>query len=162
MGRTQDYFRAVGTRIVRGRTFVDGDAGGGPVMVVNAGLAAQLWGEADALGRCVVVGGLPCVEVVGVSEDRRHVSVTGVYDEWFVFFSQASLYIDGAAPRTLLVRARGAGRDAVGPVAAALRGTAGDLPYINVRPLADLVDDQTRSWSTTRRGPGDSGSPSSA
>ena len=96
--------------------------------------------------RCVVVGGQPCVEVVGVSEDRRQVSVTGVHDEWFVPFSQASLYIGDAAPQTLLVRARGTGRDAVGPVAAALRGTAADLPYINVRSLADLVDDQTRSW----------------
>ena len=143
---SQDYFRTVGTRIVRGRGFVDDDAGGRPVMVVNAGLAAQLWGDANALGRCVVVGGQPCVEVVGVSEDRRHVSVTGVHDEWFVPFSQASLYIDGAAPRTLLARARGTGGDAVGPVAAALRGTAADLPFINVRSLADLVDGQTRSW----------------
>ena len=143
---SQDYFRTVGTRILRGRAFVDNDAGGRPVMVVNAGLAARLWGEADALGRCVVVGGLPCVEVVGVSEDRRHVSVTGVHNEWFVPFSQASLYNNDAAPQTLLVRARGPGRDAVGPVAAALRGTDADLPYINVRSLADLVDDQTRSW----------------
>ena len=143
---SQDYFRTVGTRILRGRAFVDSDTGGRPVMVVNAGLAARLWGESDALGRCVVVGGLPCVEVVGVSEDRRHVSVTGVHDEWFVPFSQASLYDNDAAPLTLFVRARGPGRDAVGPVAAALRGTDADLPYINVRSLADLVDDQTRSW----------------
>ena len=143
---SQDYFRTVGTRIVRGRAFVNDAAGGRPVMVVNAGLAEQLWGASDAIGQCVVVGGLPCVEVVGVSEDRRHVSVTGVHDEWFVPFSQASLYIGDAAPQTLLVRARGTGRDAVGPVAVVLRGTAADLPYINVRSLADLVDDQTRSW----------------
>ena len=86
-------------------------------MVVNAGLAEQLWGASDAIGQCVVVGGQPCVEVVGVSEDRRHVSVTGVHDEWFVPFSQASSYIGDAAPPTLLVRARRTGRDAVGPVA---------------------------------------------
>lgn len=143
---SQGYFRTVGTRILRGRAFVDDDAGGRPVMVVNAGLAAQLWGEADALGRCLAVGGQPCVEVVGISEDRRHVSVTGVHDEWFVPFSQASLYISDAAPQTLFVRARGTGRDAAGPVAAALRADASDLPYVDVRSLADLVDDQTRSW----------------
>lgn len=143
---SQGYFGTVGTRILRGRAFVDDDIGGRPVMVVNAGLAVQLWGTRDALGRCVVVGGLPCVEVVGVSEDRRHVSVTGVHDEWFVPYSQASLYDNAAAPQTLLVRAHGTGRDVVGPVAAALRGTDADLPYINVRPLADVVDDQTRSW----------------
>lgn len=143
---SQGYFRTVGTRILRGRAFVDDDAGGRPVIVMNASLAAQLWGASDALGRCVIVGGLPCVEVVGVSEDRRHVSVTGVHNEWFVPFSQASLYIDDAAPQTLLVRARGTGHVAAGPIAAALRGTDADLPYINVRSLSDLVDEQTRSW----------------
>ena len=144
---SQDYFRTVGTRILRGRAFVDDDdIGGRPVVVLNAGLAAQLWGEADALGRCVVIGALACVEVVGVSEDRRHVSVTGVHDELFVPFGQASLYIDGAAPHTLLARTRGTARAAVGPVAAVLRGTDPGLPFINVRLLADLVDDQTRSW----------------
>ena len=108
---SQDYFRTVGTRILRGRAFVDNDAGGRPVMVVNAGLAARLWGEADALGRCVVVGGLPCVEVVGVSEDRRHVSVTGVHDEWFVPFSQAYLYNnDGGAPDAARAGARSRAR----------------------------------------------------
>ena len=60
--------------------------------------------------------------------------------------SQASSYVDDAAPRTLLVRSRGPARAAVGPVAAALRGTDPDLPFIQVRLLADLVDDQTRSW----------------
>ncbi len=143
---SQDYFHTVGTRILRGRAFVDGDTGGPPVMVMNAGLAEQLWGVSDALGRCVVVGGMSCVEIVGISEDRRHVSVTGVHDELFVPLNQASLYIDGAAPRTLVVRARGAGRAAVGPVATALRGSDADLPFIDVRLLADLVDDQTRSW----------------
>ncbi len=141
------YFRTVGTRILRGRGFEDGDAGGGPVAVVNVGLAEQLWGASDAIGRCVVVGGVPCVEVVGVNEDRRHVSVTGVHGELFVPLSQAALYIgDDVAPRTLLVRARGSGRAAVGAVAAELRGFDEDLPFVDVRLLADLVDDQTRSW----------------
>ena len=141
-----DYFRTVGTVVLRGRAFGDDDGGGRPVAVVNVGLAEQLWGASDALGRCVVVGGVPCVEIVGVSEDRRHVSVTGVHGELFVPLGQASLYIDDATPRTLLVRARGAGRAAVGPVAAALRSSDADLPFVDVRLVADLVDDQTRSW----------------
>ena len=58
------------------------------MIVVNEGLAARLWPDAEALGRCVVVGGLPCVEGVGVSEDRRHVSLTGAHHEVFVPWSQ--------------------------------------------------------------------------
>ena len=143
---SRGYFRTVGTRIVRGRGFTADDAGGRPVLVVNEGLAGELWGAADPLGRCVVIGGLPCVEVVGVSENRRPVTVTGGHDEVFVPASQASSYVDDAAPRTLLVRSRGPARAAVGAVAAALRGTDPDLPFIRVRLLADLVDDQTRSW----------------
>lgn len=143
---SRGYFRTVGTRIVRGRGFAADDAGGRPVLVLNEALAGELWGAADPLGRCVVIGGLPCVEVVGVSENRRPVTVTGGHDEVFVPASQASSYVDDAAPRTLLVRSRGPARAAVGPVAAALRGADPDLPFIQVRLLADLVDDQTRSW----------------
>lgn len=83
-----DYFATVGTRILRGRRFAADDAGGRAVIVVNEGLAARLWPDAEALGRCVVVGGLPCVEGVGVSEDRRHVSLTGAHHEVFVPWSQ--------------------------------------------------------------------------
>lgn len=140
------YFRTVGTRILRGRAFEGHDPGGGPVAVVNVGLAEQLWGASEAIGRCVVVGGVPCVEVIGLSEDRRHVSVTGVHGEIFVPLSQATLYSDNAAPGTLLVRARGAARATLGPVAVELRGADENLPFIDVRLLVDLVDDQTRSW----------------
>ena len=141
-----DYFATVGTRILRGRRFAAADAGGRAVVVINEGLAARLWPDAEALGRCVALGGLPCVEVVGVSEDRRHVSVTGVHHEVFVPWSQTARYVAGPTAPTLLVRSRGVAREAVGPVAAALRGADPGLPFLDVRLLADLVDGQTRSW----------------
>lgn len=141
-----DYFATVGTRILRGRRFAAADAGGRAVVVINEGLAARLWPDAKALGRCVAIGGLPCVEVVGVSEDRRHVSVTGVHHEVFVPWSQTARYVAGPTAPTLLVRSRGVAREAVGPVAAALRGADPGLPFLDVRLLADLVDGQTRSW----------------
>ena len=141
-----DYFATVGTRILRGRRFAAADAGGRAVVVINEGLAARLWPDAEALGRCVAIGGLPCVEVVGVSEDRRHVSVTGVHHEVFVPWSQTARYVAGPTSPTLLVRSRGVAREAVGPVAAALRGADPGLPFLDVRLLADLVDGQTRSW----------------
>lgn len=141
-----DYFATVGTRILRGRRFAAADAGGRAVVVINEGLAERLWPDAKALGRCVALGGLPCVEVVGVSEDRRHVSVTGVHHEVFVPWSQTARYVAGPTSPTLLVRSRGVAREAVGPVAAALRGADPGLPFLDVRLLADLVDGQTRSW----------------
>ena len=141
-----DYFATVGTRILRGRRFAAADAGGRAVVVINEGLAERLWPDAKALGRCVAIGGLPCVEVVGVSEDRRHVSVTGVHHEVFVPWSQTARYVAGPTAPTLLVRSRGVAREAVGPVAAALRGADPGLPFLDVRLLADLVAGQTRSW----------------
>lgn len=141
-----DYFATVGTRILRGRRFAAADAGGRAVVVINEGLAERLWPDAEALGRCVAIGGLPCVEVVGVSEDRRHVSVTGVHHEVFVPWSQTARYVAGPTAPTLLVRSRGVAREAVGPVAATLRGADPGLPFLDVRLLADLVDGQTRSW----------------
>ena len=125
---SRGYFRTVGTRILRGRGFVADDAGGRPVLVLNEGLAGELWGAADPLGRCVVIGGLPCVEVVGVSENRRPVTVTGGHDEVFVPASQASSYV--LAPRGRRLRSagrlrrgarRGRGLRRPGPVRAVAR-----------------------------------------
>lgn len=139
---TPAYFGAVGTRLVRGRRFESDDvAGAGPVMIVSEGLAQRLWPNGEALGSCVFVG-FPnpvCTEVVGVSESRRADQITEVYDEVFLPLS------GDVMPRALLVRTHGSADASVGPVAAAIRGATPDLPFVDVRLLADRADDQTRA-----------------
>src|SRR5207302_3508032 len=66
---TAGYFKTVGTRLVRGRVFSDGDrADSAPVAIVNETMAATLWPNEDPIGKCFSVGqSTACAEVVGVA-----------------------------------------------------------------------------------------------
>ncbi len=67
-----DYFHTIGTAIVRGRAFTDGDREGSePVVIVNRTMATTLWPGGEALDRCFHVDhpGSPCARIVGIAED---------------------------------------------------------------------------------------------
>jgi hypothetical protein len=69
---THDYFRTMGTRILRGRGFSPADREGStPVTVVSASMARVLWPGAEPLGKCIRPSAdtMPCYQVVGVAED---------------------------------------------------------------------------------------------
>src|SRR5262249_51274073 len=55
---TPGYFEAVGIPLVRGRDFTTADArGGGCVVIVDAALARQVWGDRDPIGERIVMAG---------------------------------------------------------------------------------------------------------
>src|SRR5262245_52056577 len=74
---TEDYFRARGMRLLRGRAFTGADReGAAGVVVVNELLARAFFPDGDALGRQLKLGGRdanrPWLTIVGVSADTRH------------------------------------------------------------------------------------------
>ena len=142
---TPDYFATLGTRIVSGRGFGPFDtASGDPVAILDEGVAGRLWGGEEPRGRCIFVFPVPCVTVIGVSEARRQAGLTSSVPEVFVPFSQVALYDPAIMPQSLFVRLRERSGTVAAVAAAARAGTA-QLPLKAVRPLRDLVDDQTRS-----------------
>lgn len=69
------FFEAVGTPVVRGRSFDDADGPGSPpVLVVNQAFADQHFGDADPLGRVVIMGGVTFT-IVGVTANARQMSL---------------------------------------------------------------------------------------
>ncbi len=75
-----DYFRALGLRLLRGRTFTDAEAGPGSgprVAIVDDRLAKKLWPGEDPLGKRIqFAGGKPgvqpeAIEVIGIAPDIR-------------------------------------------------------------------------------------------
>lgn len=137
---TPSYFETLGTRLVHGRRFESED-GAGAVMIVSEGLAQRLWPSGDTLGLCAFVGfsNPVCTEVVGISESRRADTITEVDDEIFLPLSHDVM------PRVLFVRTHESADSSIGLVATALRGALPDLPFLDVRLVADLVDDQIRA-----------------
>jgi len=139
---TPGYFETMGTRIIAGRSFEVRDAQDPrPVVVLDERLADDLWPGEPAVGRCAYSGST-CLTVVGVSEARR-TSLTRHSREFFQPMSGADSH---AQPQVLYVRTRDAATEASPSIAAELRASAADLPYIRVQPLEILADDRTRSW----------------
>lgn len=143
-----DYFTTLGTRIVEGRPFGTADTGR-PVIVLDQELAATLWQDEERVGKCVSVGfdrDGPCLEVIGISESRRHADLRGSPPEFFVPVAQARSADTPSVPTTLLVRTRTPPEEGASRVAAAVHGAEPGLPFAAVRPLADLVSNETRTW----------------
>ncbi|MCM2269036.1 MAG: ABC transporter permease [Thermoanaerobaculia bacterium] len=135
---TPGFFATSGIELVAGRTLDARDAAGAtPAVVINRAAARELWGDADPLGRRVVMEwGEPRVaEVVGVVGDARITRLDRT--------PRAALYWPLAQMpsnfMTVLLRARG---DSTA-LAAALRATVAELdptiPVARVETLAEVI-----------------------
>jgi predicted permease len=140
------YFAAIGTRIVRGRAFLDTDTRlSPPVAIVDQALAQALWSDREPVGQCLLVSpNRPCVQVVGVSEPRRALNLRKPDYEMFFPLAQASGR--EGLPQAIVLRTRSAPDRVVTDVATALRGVEPRLPAVQVRPIEDLVNTQARAW----------------
>ncbi len=137
---TEDYFRTLGSRMLVGREFEARDAEGAPrVAIVSAMLAARVWGKASPIGKCVHVGAdtAPCAEVVGVVENVRRQSIFEDSTNFvYLPLAQARTAISS---RLLVIRPAPGGnaRRFVTLVRAAIQTSAPQLPYADVRLIAD-------------------------
>jgi predicted permease len=99
---TPEYFAAIGTPLLRGRTFRETDRGR-QVVVLSASAAATLWPGQDPIGRQVKTGGyLGAVsEVIGVAADSRAVDLARTS----VLFTYLPYWLRGPATASLVLRA---------------------------------------------------------
>jgi hypothetical protein len=141
----RDYFRTVGTRIVRGRDFGPNEGHSAQrTAIVNETMARTLWPKGDALGKCLYVGGLTqCATIVGVANDAHRF---GIREEpamqYYVPLGQEI----GMSGVTVVARPRGAIGAAVDREHRTLAGLIPGARYIDVAALQDSVDPQIRPW----------------
>lgn len=145
------FFPTMGTRVLEGRGFGEGDrAGSEPVAVVSRLTAATLWPGRSAVGECLYVGRpgpdslpVPCARVVGVVEDMRRDDLREQPAmQYYVPLGQER----GIGGRQILVRPRG-NPSAFAPtlrreVLAALPGTL----FVDVAPYTRYIDPLVRPW----------------
>lgn len=85
-------FEAMGTRLVRGRSFTPVDSSDTqPGAVINETMARTYWKDGQAVGGHIRVGNRrnPRVTVVGMVADERHNGITGVVKEKFASYIPA-------------------------------------------------------------------------
>jgi putative ABC transport system permease protein len=137
-----DYFRALGTPLIRGRFFGDADKADAPrVIIVNQAFAKKFWPNEDALGRRIVMGSMSddpkWITIVGIVGDMRHFGLDiDPKPEMYVPFAQSAyfttIYVvrSNQDPQTLLAAIR---REiqAIDPA----------VPLANVRSFENLIAD---------------------
>ena len=120
---TPDYFRAVGTRVLRGRAFTDRDDERAPrVAIVSDRLARRLWPGQDPIGRRIHAPGvLDAADVavqqrwplvVGVVEDARYRGLSDPrFDLYVPYLQHSALLVKHLMVRTTTGPARAGERD---------------------------------------------------
>jgi putative ABC transport system permease protein len=140
-----DYFVTLGTRIIRGRGFTDGDNAIAPrAMIVSDAMAKTLWPGKDAIGQCVRVNAdtMPCTYVVGIAENIRSSSMTS--DPGFFYYVPTLQY----SPQSggLFIRTRGNASRYLETIRHELQREMPGASYVTVTPFTDVVGQQTSSW----------------
>jgi len=149
---TGDYFRTVGTRLLRGRTFSTIDTKESPkVAVVNEALSAQLWPGEDPLGRRFRSSTEPDapLAVIGIVPNARYRlgEIGGAaVPRFFVSLDQ----FDGGA-RTLHVRSRTATAGALtSRVTETIRRLDSAVPVYDVYTLERQINDSGAGFGGVR------------
>jgi predicted permease len=152
---TPDYFEVLGIRLVDGRLFTEADrAGSALVAVINETAARTFWPGQNPIGQCVRVGAdtMPCTTVVGIVTNARRQRLVetpttmiyrpldqldaAVYDRSVSFFGFSFIARTTRNPASLAE-----------PLRRLIQSVNPNLPYAEVRPLADRLGRQTRSWT---------------
>jgi predicted permease len=143
---TPDYFKTMGTRIVRGRAIEATDVAGSPrVMVVSEAMARALWPGRDPVGQRVRVGGdtVPWTTVVGVAENMREERLRS--DSMFSYYLPSVQFRQRSGG--LFVRVSGRGTDYKEAIRKPLQHEMPGASYVTVTPLADIVAPEMRPWN---------------
>ncbi|MGB6875323.1 MAG: ABC transporter permease [Candidatus Acidiferrales bacterium] len=137
------YFAAVGTPILRGRSFLESDtADSMPVTIISNTMAKKFWPGQDPLGKQVgpMSSLYPLATIVGIAADVKHISLREAPSpEMYVPYTQkvwVPLLTMDAVLRTTQDPAS---------ISATARATVHsidpDLPLADIEPLTDIVVD---------------------
>lgn len=143
---TPEYFQTMGTRILRGRELNASDRFGAPmVAVLSESMAKVLWPGENAVGKCFRYRAdtMPCAEVVGIAEDMVQNGLSnGERLHFYVPIDQT--------PWTwgnwMALRMRGDPTAQSEAVRTALQHVMPPGAYVTVKPLAEIVYNEQRSW----------------
>lgn len=143
-----DYFRAMGTPIVRGRSFEKRDQlSTTPVAIVSESLARKYWSSGTALGQTLIIprnGSERIYQIVGVAADVRNAGLRQQpRDHIYKAFTQQETHVFNT---NLVVRTQGDPSEIAPALKQALRSIDKDQPFSGFTTLearlAGMIDQQ--------------------
>ncbi|HEY6403733.1 MAG TPA: FtsX-like permease family protein, partial [Blastocatellia bacterium] len=136
---TPGYFKAMDTRLLRGRDFTEYDNDkGARVAVVNESFARRFWTGEDPIGKRFALGGpeSPKMEVVGVAQDGKYTGLTE--NRWPFVYRPQWQYRIGAT--TMVVRSEADPQKVIVLVRRELHQLDPNMPVASARPLTERLN----------------------
>jgi putative ABC transport system permease protein len=137
-----DYFRAMGTPLIAGRTFTDEEAWSKPTaVIINQTLARRCWQNENPLGKRLKVGARNStwVEIIGVAPDTKETELTAEVEG-----ALYQPYVTSAEPAMSLVLRTGVDPLSLAAAARAeIRRLDGELAVSTVSTLDGLLSEAT-------------------
>ena len=135
---TPEYFKAMSTRLFRGRDFTEyDDEKAARVAIINETFAHRFWPGEDPIGKRFALGAAesPKMEVVGVAQDGKY---TGLNEnQWPFVYRPQWQYRVGAM--TIVVRAEADSQEVIALVRRELQQLDPNLPTASARPLVERL-----------------------
>lgn len=148
------YFEVMQISMLRGRAFDEHDRAGSPlVAVVSLAMANALWPGQVPIGKCIYVPAPgratgargPCRTVIGVAVNTAQQNISD--DPRFLYYLPMAQNFWSGSSETMYLRV--GAQDARGGMERIRRDLTRAMPgdgFAVVRPLQEVVDDQSRSW----------------
>jgi putative ABC transport system permease protein len=170
---TPEFFDTLGIEISQGRKFTSDDDRGEPVVIVNETMARGVWPGESAVGKCIRIGfdpsfdpftatgpptpssAVPCRRIVGVARNVRQRSIAPTDNEaglmqYYVPPAQTPSPPAGmgGVPHAsgLLVQTAVDPSSLIVPIRRLVVDGRRSLPYLQVRPYAQLLERQVHPW----------------
>jgi putative ABC transport system permease protein len=134
-----DYFRTMGTRILRGRDFTDAEVrSGARVAMVNERFAAAFGTAEDALGHQLTSGGDSPRKIVGVVKEMEYETDPTLANANQVFIPSAT---PGSFFSTFVVRVDGRAEDYLAPVRDVIQSADPQVPIVGAKTMKQRLDE---------------------
>ncbi|HXY25735.1 MAG TPA: ABC transporter permease [Candidatus Acidoferrum sp.] len=131
-----DYFRTIGTRILRGRDFTSADETGHlHSALINSTMARSFWPDRNPIGQHVKVENADC-EIVGIVEDVKNESIHEP-DEPYMYFPFAQM---PSSDVTILVESAGAPETVMDAAKHEIIALDKNVIFVNVKTLRQLLE----------------------
>lgn len=151
MSASPGYFSVFRIPILRGRAFTEQDNGSAPgVVIINEAFAKQYWPKQDPLGQQIQTGEVEATrrQIVGIVADVRDEGLNrNPYPLMIVPTAQVpnalTALIANVLPSVWVVRTHSDPHQYIPAITEQLRLASGGFPVANVRPMTEIVVEQT-------------------
>ena len=139
---SSDYFRAIGTPLIKGRFFTPADnADAPPVIIINQTFAKKFWPGEDAIAKRIVMGGMSSnpkwITIVGIVGDIRHIALDAdPKPEMYVPFAQ-----DPYKTMILTVRSAQNPRSLAATIRGQIQVIDSAQPVAKIRTFEEVISD---------------------